>query len=426
MVLAKALKEITLSTEISPRIDDQSKSLLDDRERRSKTAAYYAAFVALGLVAISLGPTLPNLAENTQTVLSEISFLFTARALGYLLGSFLGGRLYDRAPGHPVMAAAVIVMSLTMVLVPMMSLLWLLTGVLLILGMAEGVLDVGGNTLLVWVHREDVGPYMNALHFFFGVGAFLSPVIIAQAVLITGDFTWGYWALALLILPVAVWLLRLASPEAPVESQASRRGVPDGTGTNAVSGETVFLALTVLFFFLYAGAEFGYAGWIFTYAVESGLASETSAAYLTSIFFGALTFGRLLAIPIATRVRPRYVLLGDLVGAIISVGVLLFFPGSISATWLGTIGLGLSLASVFPTTLTLAGRRLTITGRVTGWFFVGTSSGGMIWPFLIGQFFDSIGPQVVMVVILVDLVLAVVVYAAMIRYSERFVVASNA
>jgi hypothetical protein len=31
-----------------------------------------------------------------------------------------------------------------------------------------------------------------------------------------------------------------------------------------------------------------------------------------------------------------------------------------------------------------------------------------------------------MVVILVDLVLAVVVYAAMIRYSERFVVASNA
>jgi hypothetical protein len=110
------------------------------------------------------------------------------------------------------MAMALIAMAAMMSLVPLMSLLWLLTGILLLLGMAEGVLDVGGNALLVWVHRDSVGPFMNALHFFFGIGAFLSPVIIAQAVLIRGDSSWGYWALALLIIPVAVWLLRLTSP----------------------------------------------------------------------------------------------------------------------------------------------------------------------------------------------------------------------
>ena len=53
----------------------------------------------------SLGPTLPGLAEQTHTALGAISLLFTAHALGYMLGSFLGGRLYDRIPGHPVMAA---------------------------------------------------------------------------------------------------------------------------------------------------------------------------------------------------------------------------------------------------------------------------------------------------------------------------------
>jgi hypothetical protein len=42
----------------------------------------------------------------------------------------------------------------------------LLAGAIFALGMAEGALDVGGNTLLVWVHQEKVGPFMNGLHFF--------------------------------------------------------------------------------------------------------------------------------------------------------------------------------------------------------------------------------------------------------------------
>jgi len=54
------------------------------------TLAYYVGFIALGLTTASLGPTLPGLAEQTQTRLGEISFLFTARSFGYLLGSFCG------------------------------------------------------------------------------------------------------------------------------------------------------------------------------------------------------------------------------------------------------------------------------------------------------------------------------------------------
>ena len=50
--------------------------------RISKTVGYYAAFIALGLVTASLGPTLPGLAENTRSQLGEISFLFTTRSLG--------------------------------------------------------------------------------------------------------------------------------------------------------------------------------------------------------------------------------------------------------------------------------------------------------------------------------------------------------
>jgi len=389
------------------------------RARRiSRTVGYYVAFVALGMVAAAVGPTLPDLAENTRTRLSEISVIFTTHSLGYLIGSFQGGRLYDRVAGHPVMAAGLIIMAMMMALVPLVPLLWLLSAVLLILGLAQGALDVGGNTLLIWDHRDKVGPFMSGLHFCFGFGAFLSPIIIAQVVLMSGGITWAYWILALLMLPVVVWLLRLPSPAAQKDSE-------DGYVGSVPRVNHVLVALIALFFFLYVGAEIGFGGWIFTYAVSLNLTNETIAAYLTSAFFGSFTLGRLLAIPIAARFRPRRrgpprtVLLGDLVGALASVGIILLWPHSLAATWVGTLGLGLSLASIFPTTLTLAERCMTITGRVTGWFFVGASAGGMVIPWLIGQLFESIGPRVTMFTIMIDLILSVGLFAVLILYSAR-------
>ena len=77
------------------------------------------------------------------------------------------------------------------------------------------------------------------------------------------------------------------------------------------------------------------------------------------------------------------------------------------------------MASVYPTALTFAGRRMKITGQVTSFLLVGGSAGGMIVPFLIGQMFESIGPRVMMLTILVDMSLAVVVYGFMVLGNRR-------
>lgn len=87
----------------------------------SKATGYYAAFISLGLFSASMGPTLPGLAQHTGARLSEISFLFSARSLGYLLGSLISGRLYDRLAGHRVMAGVLLGMAAMMILVPLVS-----------------------------------------------------------------------------------------------------------------------------------------------------------------------------------------------------------------------------------------------------------------------------------------------------------------
>jgi FHS family Na+ dependent glucose MFS transporter 1 len=377
----------------------------------AQTAVYYVAFIALGMASASLGPTLGGLAEHTRTRLSEISFLFMARSLGFLVGSFVAGRVYDRWPGHVVMVGIFVVMAATLALAPMMPLLWVLTAVLLMLGMSEGAMDLGCNTLLMWVHRGQVGPFMNGLHFAWGLGAFLSPIIIAQAVLISGDITWAYWALAILVLPVTLGLLRVPSPAAP----ASRHV----TGESKQARHVQLVVLIALFLFLYVGAEGSLGGWLYTYTVTLGLSSEAAAAYLTSAFWGAITAGRLLAIPLAARLRPRDVLLLDLVGCLVSMGLIVVWPNSLVAVWAGAIGTGLSMASIFPTTLSLAESRMHITGTITSWFFVGSSLGGMTVPWIIGQLFEPVGPYATMLTIASAVALMTGVFVAMMLAARK-------
>lgn len=120
------------------------------------TGLYYAAFIGLGMVASALGPTLPSLAEQTGVQLKQASLLFTAVNLGYLLGALASGRLYDRRLGHIVMVSGLLAAAALMAVVPGVSVLVLLALIMLLLGIAQAGIDVGGNTLLVWLHRDKV------------------------------------------------------------------------------------------------------------------------------------------------------------------------------------------------------------------------------------------------------------------------------
>jgi MFS transporter, FHS family, Na+ dependent glucose transporter 1 len=73
--------------------------------------------------------------------------------------------------------------------------------------------------------------------------------------------------------------------------------------------------------------------------------------------------------------------------------------------WIGSILLGLSFASIFPTFLTLAGERMHVTGTMAGWFLVGGSIGGMILPWGIGQAFVRIGAGAMVTIVFISVVL---------------------
>jgi FHS family Na+ dependent glucose MFS transporter 1 len=357
------------------------------------TITYYLSFIMLGALVAVEGPALPGLAENTSSTYDQISLIFIFGSSGYLLGSLLSGQAFDRLPAHRTMAGSFIFVAVFAALVPFATRLWILLAVLFVLGMAKSGIDVGGNTLLLWVHGKESGPYMNGLHFFFGLGASLAPLILAGILSVTGNIRWVFWAFSLLSLPLALWLWRLPEP-APQTNTQENGNAPF---------PLIPVALLVIAFLLYVGAEVSYGNWIYTYALTLGLGTNITSAYLTSAFWSAFTLGRLLGIWISARVRPFTILGIDLLGCLASLGLILLWPESATALWTGTIGLGLFMASVFPTMLLLAGERMQVTGVMTGWFLAGASLGAMFLPWGIGQAFVGYGAGAMPILVLLTI-----------------------
>lgn len=374
-----------------------------------KSLAYFAAYTALGLALASLGPTLPDLARLTGASLSTLSTIFVARSAGYLVGAVIGGRLFDRIPGHLLLAGMLGTMAICLALVPISHSVLLLAAILFVLGWGEGGLDVGGNTLLVWLYPTGLAPWMNALHFFFGVGALFSPLIVTFAIDAYGSFAGAYWLLAALIVPIGLFVAIQPSP--PIAHHAKNRHTPlrEHRTDLLIIGGLLFAAV---------GAEIGFGNWIYTYTIQQNLADTASAAVLTSTYWSTFTVGRLAGIPISARVTPTAIVLFCLLACSGGVLIILTHPGSANALWTGTLLAGFAIGPMFASIIALAERIVPISGRATGWILVGSSAGAMTTPWVIGQLFETVGPHATWYTILADLCLGLAIYVILVSRSR--------
>ena len=372
---------------------------------------YYLIFIYLGLSVGLSGPTLPALAEQTSTRLGQMGYIFLLSSLGYTFGTLLGGRLFDRFPGHPVLGIGLIVNALCLFFIPSVPWFWLLLLIILIKGVVDG-LQNGINTLLVWLHGEKASPFMNALHFFFGLGAFLSPLLVARLIDIPSGYRWGYWLLGLYALIMGLRLLLLPGSPKPVLAHHDQDGAP----------VRVFWPLVIaaaMYLFFYVGAEITYGGWIFTYASTLKILDAAGSAYLTSGFWFSFTIGRLISIPVGIRFSPRQIIPVALLGCLAIMLVVLFLPSSPALLWLLTIVLGFCMAPLWPMGFTLAGQSIKLTARISSIVLMGDSLGGMVLPWLVGQIIDLSGPSAMLPIVLGSLVFNLLTYLVVIRLSSR-------
>lgn len=371
---------------------------------------YFAVFFLLGALGYSLhGTSLPYLADRVGVELTSLGYLFSTRSFGYLLGSFFAGRLYDRYPGHKIMAGLLFLLGLTAVFIPLSPAVYLLALLMFLAGIGVGGSDVGGNTLVMWRFKDRSGPYLNALFFFAGVGGIAAPLLLEFFLRRDLNFEWAYWLFAVLILPAAIWLMIRPSPGIPITDEFD--------GKAAADYRSVILIGTILF--IYVGIDVSFVGWVYSYVLMTGSGSSSQAAALTSAYWFAVTAGRFVMIIVAARIHPGPIIWASMCGAVVSLGLFLLFPGSLSATAAGTVGLGLSTAALLPMTLTYAERSMPIRGRITGVLWVFGSTGAIITPWLAGKLMGWAEPIGLVYLLLIYAVFGLLVFLGLNLYQNR-------
>jgi FHS family Na+ dependent glucose MFS transporter 1 len=223
------------------------------------------------------------------------------------------------------------------------------------------------------------------MFFFAGLGSFLMPLLIGQVTL-----DWAYQLLALALVPVALWLFWTPSPEL-------RSNNHTGTGQASIQIFVLFALLA----FIYVGSEVSFGGWIFSYYQANAPNSGSTGYMLNSLFYLAIMSGRLLAIPLTTIIKPQRLIWIYLWGAVLSVSLMSLSSSQPWSIWLGTAGMGLSLAAIFPTTFSYVGNRTQLSGKQNGLVWATGSLGAIILPWVIGKTFDFQGSINMMNILLI-------------------------
>ena len=379
-------------------------------QRRSmlSLSVYFASFVGLGLSVSCLGPTLPSLAAVTGTSLAQIGILLFARSLGGMIGSLCAGPAVDHGLGRATIVGSMIVMSASMAIVPF-SHSWIPMAIIfLALGVGHGALNVAANTLIVWRYPDKAHSFLSMLHFCFGLGSVVAPLLVAWLLPLGGNGLLVYVLLAAALAPLVLWLATSAVPTAQREKRVIQA---------PITSRAAFW-WSVLLFALFVGAETTMGSWLYSYA-EQGIAfSPATAAYLVSVFWGAFTFGRLLTVFGSGVMRPStYVSGGLAASAVLAAGFVVFRGGGLFL-WIVVAGLGLSMAAVFPQAFAFVSESLGITGRRTAWLLLGGSFGGMLMPWLAGILLDSISAQAMPIIVSLAMAVALVVFTAIQRMSQ--------
>ncbi|KAK2862622.1 hypothetical protein Q5P01_002155 [Channa striata] len=148
------------------------------RRHWRQTLTYWSVFFSFGLCIAFLGPTILDLRCQTQSTLQQITMVFFSQQFFLMVGSSVGG-LFRKTllSSLSALLSCTLIISIVFAIIPLCHHVLLLSIAMAIAGKAMGVIDTVANLQLVKLYQKDSAIFLQALHFFIGLGALVSPLV---------------------------------------------------------------------------------------------------------------------------------------------------------------------------------------------------------------------------------------------------------
>lgn len=303
----------------------------------------YTCFICLGLPDPILGSAWPAMQESLGAGLYLAGYLSMVITAGKVVASLCSVRLVSRFGTGMVTAFSILMIAAAMggfCFSPGISFLFLWA---IPLGFGSGCIDAALNNFVA-VHYS--ARYVNWLHCFWGIGASVGPMIMSTALRTGNSWRAGYGIIAVLQAAICVVLFFTLS----IWKHASA-GVSEQNDSSDKHDLKALFKMPVLFpilgsFVLYSAVEATCGLWGATFIHNRFEVSAADAAMSSTLYFSAITLGRLVSGFAAKYLSDEYMIrTGQLLT--LSGVVLLLLPSKALAI-AGMIIMGLGLAPFIP------------------------------------------------------------------------------
>ncbi|PRP87927.1 hypothetical protein PROFUN_02664 [Planoprotostelium fungivorum] len=399
-------------------IDDGKITYLEESPLKKKfiTALYCYQFLALGLIGSSLGPALISIAARADIKTEEAGAVFTARGAFYLAGTAVAGFVLGGPRSHLIMGVAIVISGIAFGSISFASKLWQMLVLAAIQSLAASFLEIGSNIMMMNLWRDKAAPWLQALHFNYGVGASIGPFIVALFFeRLEGDDSamWSFLPIGIILVSSGLPLLFIRTPQGPGEDVSDKEVGAGMERKNSNIPYHILVASLSVYLMLYVGAETSLGSWVSLYAIKVYGFSEGSAAFLASAFWTSFTIGRGIAIPLSLKVSSHVMLLSDKMLSLIGLIVLMVFAylRSVALLWCIVILIGISFASMYPACLVLLPQMgVTMTSRSSSQLIVGGAIGDMVTPTVVGILMVRFEPSSLLAILVIIVGMSVALY----------------
>jgi fucose permease len=307
-------------------------------------ASILAIFV-YGMIAATLGATLPDLSARHGLTPSQNGTIAFAQAVGLMVASLLVGPFMDIEGEKAGLLLGLALAGAALFALPKSRTFAAIAALLFVLGLGGGIIVTGANALASSVSEAHRATTLNLVNLFFGLGALATPFILANA--LSKDSTRLCYLIA--AITAITFGVHLATT------------MPAPTGTHGfvfaqvgpVLGRPI-LFLLAFFLFLYLACEVGIWNWLARHLIAQGIPESRALNILSLGFALGLLIGRVAASRILIAVEPAPVMLASSLGMAATTYLMLRTKSPATASFLVFLA-GVSMAPVFPTTLALVG-----------------------------------------------------------------------
>ena len=306
-------------------------------------AVIYLIFISLGLPDSLLGSGWPIMQTVFGVPSSYAGYVSMAICFMTIISALISPRLIRKYHTKWIVIVSIFLTVIGLLGFSVSRYYWMLLLFAVPYGLGAGSIDAAVNHYVANHYPSSV---MNFLHCFYGVGAVISPAIMALALKLARwneGYRWtAYIQIGILLVVILSLPLWKQNERADDEEMRESAGIKE---TLRVPG----VVLTLIAFFAYCSGEATCFLWTPSYfaGTRTGLSDGTIAAF-GSLIFGGLMLGRLISGFISNRLGDRRLIRIGIAVELLGI-LLVFLPAkSYIVTAVGFVVIGTGMGPIYP------------------------------------------------------------------------------